>query len=73
MLAAAVHPEAAMISLLAVASCAPNTTAPAHHLGPEPGQLMADRGTGVPCIGLALAASGIIWAGFGCPLALLVA
>jgi hypothetical protein len=73
MFAAAVRPEAAMISFLVMVSCAPGATAPAHRLGPEPGHLVLDRGTGVPCIGLALAVSGVLWAGFGCALALLLA
>jgi hypothetical protein len=62
-----------MISLLVMVPRAPGAAAPARRLGPEPGPLSLNRGTGVPCIGLALAASGVLWAGFGCALALLLA
>jgi hypothetical protein len=62
-----------MISLLVMASRAPGAAAPVHRFGPEPSHPVPDRGTGVPCIGLALAASGALWAGFGCVLTLLLA
>jgi hypothetical protein len=61
-----------MIGLLVMVPYAPGAAPAAHRLGPEPGRLILDRGTGVPCIGLALAASGVLWAGFGCALAVLL-
>jgi len=73
MFGTAVRPEAAMISLLVIASRVPGAVA-ACRFGPDPAHpIVFDRGTGVPCIGLALAASGALWAGFGCALALLLA
>jgi hypothetical protein len=62
-----------MMSLLVIDSLAPGTAESAHRLGSDPAHSTTlDRATGVPCIGLALAALGALWAGFGCALALLV-
>jgi hypothetical protein len=71
MLAAAVRPEATMISLLLLVSSAPGSAGTAHRIDPEADRPMPDRGTGVPCIGLALAASGVFWASSGCLLVFL--
>jgi hypothetical protein len=59
--------------LLVTVSRAPGAAVPVHRVGPEPDHPVFDRATGAPCIGLALAASGVLWAGFRCALAILVA